>query len=470
MPALSACLPGANPWIEKYFHDCVYDFTDTISFGLGLASIAIWVLAQLPQFISNIKNESAEALSVWFLGQWFLGDTLNLLGCLVQGQQLPTTTFVAMYFVLSDVVMLIQFIYYGALQKRRQWQLAIMQSRGQNKRHRLGGQSAPAGALASAGGLGRHPVAGGLSVTEDTAVKESNLQNKLHLRGGLSKSSTHVLLASSMHAGVSNSNTSHLEGASSEADPCMAVRGLQNCDQEVSHAPSTPEGDSRLAGNSSPGLRTFQAATVVVTSLVGIALLAGAHGAGAPRGEAGVSGAITSADGVNAESMSSLEHWSGGTKGGSSTFKNVALGLQSHWHLKRCDDADYYGEPLPWWCEPSVVQLVAGTVLGYMATVLYLGSRVSQLAKNLARKSADGLSLSMFCMTVGANLCTGSSILLRMSSLEALKSQLPWLCGTFGTVGLDVAIAMQTLAYQRAAAEKAAVESDELFTPLLVVI
>ena len=40
--------------------------------------------------------------------QWFLGDTLNLLGCLVQGMQLPTTTFLAMYFVVSDVVMLVQ--------------------------------------------------------------------------------------------------------------------------------------------------------------------------------------------------------------------------------------------------------------------------------------------------------------------------------------------------------------------------
>lgn len=74
----------------------------------------------MPQFIDNIKNQSAEALSVWFLAQWFGGDTLNLLGCLIQGQQLPTTTFLAMYFVLSDVVMLVQFIYYSAVQKRKE--------------------------------------------------------------------------------------------------------------------------------------------------------------------------------------------------------------------------------------------------------------------------------------------------------------------------------------------------------------
>lgn len=52
--------------------------------------------AQLPQFISNWRNKSAEALSPWFLAQWLLGDTFNLTGALLQGQQLPTTTYTAM--------------------------------------------------------------------------------------------------------------------------------------------------------------------------------------------------------------------------------------------------------------------------------------------------------------------------------------------------------------------------------------
>jgi hypothetical protein len=51
---------------------------------------------QLPQFISNFRNKSAEALSPWFLAQWLLGDTFNLTGALMQGQQLPTTTYTAM--------------------------------------------------------------------------------------------------------------------------------------------------------------------------------------------------------------------------------------------------------------------------------------------------------------------------------------------------------------------------------------
>lgn len=115
-----SCDPsGAIPFIEKYFYDCVYSVTDLVGFCLGVASIGLWVVAQLPQFISNIRNQSAEALSPWFLAEWLLGDTCNLLGCLLQGMCLPTTTYTAMYFVLSDVFLLTQYVYYAALQNRK---------------------------------------------------------------------------------------------------------------------------------------------------------------------------------------------------------------------------------------------------------------------------------------------------------------------------------------------------------------
>ena len=68
-PTFSCDREGAIPWIEANFHDCIYTTKEMISFGLGLASIAVWVLAQMPQLVDNIKNESAEALSVWFLAQ-----------------------------------------------------------------------------------------------------------------------------------------------------------------------------------------------------------------------------------------------------------------------------------------------------------------------------------------------------------------------------------------------------------------
>jgi uncharacterized protein with PQ loop repeat len=40
------------------------------AFLIGLSSMLFWIVAQLPQFISNWRLQSAEALSPWFLFQW----------------------------------------------------------------------------------------------------------------------------------------------------------------------------------------------------------------------------------------------------------------------------------------------------------------------------------------------------------------------------------------------------------------
>lgn len=64
------CKAGANLWIEAWFGDCVYSSWELTSFYLGLSSLLFWLVAQVPQFISNWRLQSAEALSPWFLFQW----------------------------------------------------------------------------------------------------------------------------------------------------------------------------------------------------------------------------------------------------------------------------------------------------------------------------------------------------------------------------------------------------------------
>ncbi len=49
-------------------------------------------------------------INLFAQAQWFMGDTLNLLGCLITGTQLATTTALACYFLISDMVMLSQVI------------------------------------------------------------------------------------------------------------------------------------------------------------------------------------------------------------------------------------------------------------------------------------------------------------------------------------------------------------------------
>jgi PQ loop repeat len=46
----------------------------------------------------------------------------------------------------------------------------------------------------------------------------------------------------------------------------------------------------------------------------------------------------------------------------------------------------------------------AGVWLGYVSSVFYLSSRLSQIYKNYARKCTEGLSVAMFLMAISANV------------------------------------------------------------------
>lgn len=92
---------------------------------------------------------------------------------------------------------------------------------------------------------------------------------------------------------------------------------------------------------------------------------------------------------------------------------------------------------------------IVGTGLGYVASILYLCSRMSQIHKNYTRKSSEGLALVMFVMAVCANMCTGTSIILRTFTLVELKEQLPWIIGSLGTISLDMVILWQSTMYSK---------------------
>lgn len=92
----------------------------------------------------------------------------------------------------------------------------------------------------------------------------------------------------------------------------------------------------------------------------------------------------------------------------------------------------------------------AGTVLGYCSSLLYLTSRLSQIYKNHKRQSAEGLAISMFLCAIAANSCYGASILIRSTTWAELRSSLPWLIGSLGTVFLDLTIYGQSRAFASA--------------------
>ena len=83
-----SCEPGATTFINV-LGDCVYGQRDSVGYLLGYLSIGAWLCCQAPQFLSNWRRGSAEALSVVFVAEWLSGDACNLAGSLLT-RQLPT--------------------------------------------------------------------------------------------------------------------------------------------------------------------------------------------------------------------------------------------------------------------------------------------------------------------------------------------------------------------------------------------
>ncbi|KAL5059078.1 hypothetical protein RYX36_030682 [Vicia faba] len=57
---------------------------ETASFALGLVSVIVWVVAEIPQIITNYKAKSTDGLSLTFLITWIIGDLFNLFGCILE--------------------------------------------------------------------------------------------------------------------------------------------------------------------------------------------------------------------------------------------------------------------------------------------------------------------------------------------------------------------------------------------------
>lgn len=89
-------------FISNFFGECLYSPREVASFYVGMSSLLFWMACQAPQFYKNYKHKSGHALSKWFLLEWFMGDALNLTGCLMT-RQLTTQIATSTLFVCMDV-------------------------------------------------------------------------------------------------------------------------------------------------------------------------------------------------------------------------------------------------------------------------------------------------------------------------------------------------------------------------------
>ncbi|KAK9951414.1 hypothetical protein M0R45_006856 [Rubus argutus] len=100
-------------WSRKYLDYNVCSAKEGVSLTLGLASVVSWAVAEVPQMITNFRQQSTDGLSLAFLMTWIVGDLFNLFGCMLEPATLPTQYYMAMLYTVTTVTLSVQTIYYG---------------------------------------------------------------------------------------------------------------------------------------------------------------------------------------------------------------------------------------------------------------------------------------------------------------------------------------------------------------------
>jgi solute carrier family 66 (lysosomal lysine-arginine transporter), member 1 len=333
---------------------CIPTSLSFVSSLLGTLSIVSWLFAQLPQIYKNYTLQSTAGLSAFFLVEWCLGDTANLLGAILTRQAGWQVT-IAFYYVFVDVVLVFQYYWYTPLRARR---------RGKQ------------GTLNADYPTGTGSVIDGVSPYDADSIRSSSPRP---ITSGESKDFIR-------HKGLSFGTPES--------------RSLSYSNEKHSSSIRT---SYHLGGNSSSRLASPKA--ILFTSML-CAVLANAS--------------PTTAESVIRQS---------GPK----------------------------GTPIE----------IAGRILSWMSTVLYLGSRLPQLYKNYRRKSTAGLSPLLFMAAFGGNLFYSSSLLTNPNAwndypayggggwvggegnnrLEWVGRAMPFFLGAAGVLSLDAFMGVQFMLY-----------------------
>lgn len=83
-----------------------------LSTCFSFLSTVCWIFALIPQQIHNYKLKSVVGLSPYLLLLWFMGDFCNFIGCILT-DQLPFQTYLSFYFIINDIIIDFQYIYYN---------------------------------------------------------------------------------------------------------------------------------------------------------------------------------------------------------------------------------------------------------------------------------------------------------------------------------------------------------------------
>ena len=94
-------------------------------------------------------------------------------------------------------------------------------------------------------------------------------------------------------------------------------------------------------------------------------------------------------------------------------------------------------------------EVVAGEIIGWMATFIYIVGRFLQMYLNYKNKSTKGLSMLLYVFCIFGNLFYFASVISYSTESEYIRINTPWIVLVFVLVFLDLFVILQSRIYKK---------------------
>lgn len=403
----------------------------------------------MPQIWQNYRTKSVDGLALPFLLNWLCGDITNLIGCILT-KQLPFQRNLAIYFNMVDLILLLQYGWYGKhsvseYQILEEDPLIDTNLETPGKRwHRHRKQLSPVDL--------EHT---GSWVRKFTCFKSQATQKATSV-DGLAISNDHFQEPRHSEPAESNvTSTFDMSTSSSESSlqpdgyDCSVLRLMPELSAESSTRNSNRRPSSlpieslsqigalNLPGRSALSFLTTRRITCPMLLFSAFVLLAfNTHHFNM----------------VNDLKLSvqNVRAWAGDP---------TSISRISN-HFLRFQSPNLYPHPSPEFIASITPKTLApttdwkeaiGRLSAWICALLYLTSRLPQIWKNYSRKSVEGLSMLLFIMAFLGNLTYVISALSSPSmstNPSYMIDSIPYLIGSGGTLCFDMAIYIQSFLYR----------------------
>ncbi|CAL0317400.1 unnamed protein product [Lupinus luteus] len=373
---------GSGHCLQLMAKKLLSNAVETASITLGSISVFVWVVAEIPQVITNYKEKSSEGLSVVFLMTWMIGDLFNIFGCLMEPATLPTQLYTAVLYTIITILLCSQAIYYGHIYPRLRFnrqQVETLTSAGQNK-------SGTENAIGSDQSNGYDDFNKGISFSSPipfpvrTPINSPRRESYYQSARYLSKS--------------------------------HSPKGKFIIDQMISRTPhilnpiDEPLLGSATASKSPPvlNIKTTLCLVSTLTFLGAFNLLQSPYGR------------------IHSQVSTPRQEFV------------IYVGRKL---------LQVSGDPSPE--HGAEEHSLIGTLLGWAMAFIYMSGRLPQIYLNIKRGSFEGVSPLMFLFALVGNGTYVASILVRSLDWSSIRPNLPWLVESGGCFLLDSFILMQFL-------------------------